>query len=50
MLNAFVNEMPVRALAMMSRGRIKQSLVERLIHATNNNWWRALIGDPVRSE
>ena len=50
MLNAFVNEMPVRALAMMSQGRIKQSLVERLIHATNNNWWRVLIGGPVRSE
>ncbi len=50
MLKAFVNEMPVRALAMMSRGRIKQGLVERLIHATNNNWWRVLTGGPVRSE
>lgn len=50
MLNALVNEMPIRSLVMMSQGRVKEGAVHRLVHAMNHNWWRALVGGPVRSE
>jgi beta-glucosidase len=50
MMLAVVNESPVRSLVMLSQGRVKEAAVQRLIHAMNNNWWRALTGGPTRSE
>ena len=50
MLLAVVNEMPIRAMVAMSQGKLKAGLVERLVHVMNNNWWRVLVGGPVRSE
>ena len=50
MLEAVVAEMPVRNLIMMSRGKVGEGVVQRLLHAMNGNWWQVLRGGAVRSE
>lgn len=50
MIDAILMEMPLRSLATMSRGKVSESLLRRLIHAMNGSWLKCMRSDPVRSE
>jgi hypothetical protein len=44
MMEAMVDDMPLRNIAMMSEGKVSEKNLHRLIHALNHHWLKLIIG------
>ena len=50
MMEAMVNDMPLRNLSMMSEGKLPEKTLHRLIHLMNGDWIKAVTGEKCESK
>lgn len=47
MMEAMVEDMPLRNISMMSEGKLTERMLHRLIHALNHDWLKLILGSKV---
>ena len=50
LVKALVANMPLRAFVAMSKGKLSSNLLNRIIHAMNNDWHKVISGEDARSD